>query len=231
MSAVWDKLEDCQHRITELLDKHCSPVEDAELERFNQPENGWINLVWSSKDVRRAHVDVVDARSTKRPWMMHVCVFPVLDNNSPIYGFDVIAGENKITGAFHDFSQSSGPADHALYTWYEDTVADYIPTKARKLPEWAENIFSPSMIAAGNVSKEDEIDNIVNYAVENLEVYLESLAQYSDTADRTATANAQDYYCENQQQNPHTPRVMKSLGLSDEDVEIFCKDVLFPKIT
>jgi hypothetical protein len=87
------------------------------------------------------------------------------------------------------------------------------------------------MIAAGNVSKEDEIDNIVNYAVENLEVYLESLAQYSDTADRTATANAQDYYCENQQQNPHTPRVMKSLGLSDEDVEIFCKDVLFPKIT
>ena len=40
----------------------------------------------------------------------------------------------------------------------------------------------------------------------------------------------QNYYCHNQQQNPHTPRVMKSLGLNEADVELFCTDALFPKI-
>ena len=36
--------------------------------------------------------------------MAHVCLFPELTNGGPIYGFDIIAGKNKVTGAFHDFS-------------------------------------------------------------------------------------------------------------------------------
>ena len=31
------------------------------------------------------------------------------------------------------------------------------------------------------------------------------------------------------QQNPHTPNVMKSPGPPEEDVDVFCKDMLFPK--
>jgi hypothetical protein len=42
---------------------------------------------------------------------------------------------------------------------------------------------------------------------------------------------AQNYYCENQQKNPHTPRTMKSLGLDEADVDKFCTDMLFPKLT
>ena len=34
----------------------------------------------------------------------HVCLFPELTNGGPIYGFDIISGKNKVTGAFHDFS-------------------------------------------------------------------------------------------------------------------------------
>ena len=41
---------------------------------------------------------------------------------------------------------------------------------------------------------------------------------------------AQNYYCEHQQQNPHTPRVMQSLGLPEEDIKLFCQDNLFPTI-
>jgi len=44
------------------------------------------------------------------------------------------------------------------------------------------------------------------------------------------TIEAQNYYCHNQQQNPHTPRTMKSLGLDEADVDKFCTDMLFPKI-
>ena len=47
---------------------------------------------------------------------------------------------------------------------------------------------------------------------------------------REDVIKAQNYYCEHQQQNPHTPRVMQRLGLPDEDIKLFCEDNLFQKI-
>lgn len=226
---VWDKLVECQARMTNLLEEHLEQHDEPGLERFNQPESGWINQVWRSKDVRRAHIDVVDSRENKGLWMMHVCIFPDLTNDSPIYGFDVIAGQRKITGAFHDFSESSGGSEHALVEWFGHAVEEFVPSKERNLPEWAKNIFSDSMIAAGNVQDPDEIDAIVDLAVNNLSVYLESLPEYTGYGNTELTLGCQNYYAHNQQQNPHTPRVMKSLGLNDADVDVFCTDVLFPK--
>ena len=44
------------------------------------------------------------------------------------------------------------------------------------------------------------------------------------------TTEAQNYYCSNQKQNPHTPKVMASLGLDEEDVRVFIQECLFPEI-
>ena len=44
------------------------------------------------------------------------------------------------------------------------------------------------------------------------------------------TTENQNYYAQNQKQNPHTPKVMVSLGLSEEDVRAFIQDCLFPEI-
>jgi phycocyanobilin:ferredoxin oxidoreductase len=230
MSVIWNKLIECQNDIIDLFNNYAEEVQEEGLDAFNQPDNGWINRVWANSDVRRAHIDVVDARESKGLWMMHVCCFPVLTNDAPIYGFDVIAGKNKMTGAFHDFSASSGGEDHPLLQWYQDEVADFIPSKKRELPEWAQNIFSPSMIAAGNVNTEEEATAIVDLALNNLKVWFESVPQYTGNANIDLTAGSQNYYCHNQQQNPHTPRVMKSLGLNEADVDKFCTDLLFPKI-
>jgi len=92
------------------------------------------------------------------------------------------------------------------------------------------NIFSGSMIAAGNVRTDEEAKAIVQLAIDNLKVYFDSICDYNDTAKEEDTITAQNYYCHNQQQNPHTPKVMKSLGLKEADVELFCTDALFPKI-
>ena len=226
---IWDKLIDCKEEILNIFNDHATEIEEPGLAYFNQPENGWINRVWANKDVRRAHIDVVDVRDSKGLWMMHVCCFPVLTNDAPIYGFDVIAGKNKMTGAFHDFSPSPDP-QHPLVQWYEDEVSDFIPSKKRELPEWATNIFTPSMIAAGNVNSEEEADAIITLALANLKVWFESVPEYTGNANIDITSGAQNYYCHNQQQNPHTPRVMKSLGLNEADVDKFCTDMLFPKL-
>jgi len=106
LSVLWNNLVNCQNKIIEIFNEKGEEIEEPGLGRFNNPDSGWINRVWSNSNIRRAHIDVVDARNTKGLWMMHVCVFPQLDNDAPIYGFDVIAGAKKITGAFHDFSRT-----------------------------------------------------------------------------------------------------------------------------
>jgi phycocyanobilin:ferredoxin oxidoreductase len=229
MSSIWENLINCKDEILNIFDQYATEVQEKGLTQFNQPENGWINRVWANKDVRRAHIDVVDARESKGLWMMHVCCFPVLTNDAPIYGFDVIAGKNKMTGAFHDFSPSPD-YDHPLVQWYEDAVKDYVPTKKRELPEWAKNIFTDSMIAAGNVNTDEEAQQIIDLALSNLRVWFESVPEYTGNQTADIITGAQNWYCHNQQQNPHTPRVMKSLGLNESDVELFCTDALFPKI-
>ena len=229
MSAIWNKLIDCKEEILDIFDEYAKEIEEPGLSEFNQPDNGWINRVWGNDSVRRAHIDVVDARESKGLWMMHVCCFPVLNNDSPIYGFDVIAGKNKMTGAFHDFSPSA-TFDHPMIDGYKESVEDFIPSKQRELPEWARNIFTDKMLAASNVKAEEEAVAIINIALDNLHAWFDEVPQFDGQGNRDEVIAAQDYYCHNQQKNPHTANVMKSLGLPEEDVEVFCRDMLFPKI-
>jgi len=228
LSVLWNHLIQCQNDIIDIFNDQAVEFDEPGLAHFNS--DTWVNRVWHNDSVRRAHIDVVDARDTKGLWMMHVCVFPVLNNNGPIYGFDVIAGKNKMTGAFHDFSASSGGEDHPMIDGYKEAVAEFIPSKQRQLPEWATNIFTDKMLAAGNVRTEEEAVAIIDLALDNLRAYFDEIGEFDGTGDRETTIAAQNYYCHNQQQNPHTPRTMKSLGLDEADVDKFCTDMLFPKI-
>jgi hypothetical protein len=84
------------------------------------------------------------------------------------------------------------------------------------------------MVAAGNVQDEEELEQIFAMAKTTLAYYLETVGETNNTANDTT--EAQNFYCENQKQNPHTPRVMVSLGLSEEDVRHFIQECLFPEI-
>ncbi len=230
VSTIWSKLIDCKDDIIDIFNEQATEIQEDGLDYFNRPDSGWINRVWSNDNVRRAHIDVVDARDTKGLWMMHVCIFPTLDNPAPIYGFDVIAGKNKMTGAFHDFSPSADP-DHPMIQGYFDSVEHFVPEKQRELPEWARNIFTGKMLAAGNVKTEEEATEIIQIALSNLHAYFEEVGESKGEGAPDLVAACQNYYCENQQKNPHTANVMKSLGLPEEDVDRFCTDMLFPKLT
>ena len=225
MSKVWDTLIEIQHLLENSFDNTGTEIFEPGMDRFNQP--GWVNRVWTSDSYRRAHVDVVDARETKGLWMMHCCIFPHTHNPAPIYGFDVVAGKNKMTGCFHDYSKAGDP-ERPMMEWFADEVAKLEWRKPRPLPEWATNIFSPSMVAAGNVQDEEELDQIISMAKTTLAHYLETVGETNNTA--VDTTAEQNYYAQNQKQNPHTPRVMVSLGLSEEDVQVFIQECLFPEI-
>jgi hypothetical protein len=115
-----------------------------------------------------------------------------------------------------------------MIEWFRDEVAKLEWRKQRELPEWAKRIFTESMVAAGNVSDESELAQISELASYNLRHYLSAVSETNNTAlDTTAHQN---YYCDNQKQNPHTPKVMASLGLNEADIAVFIQDCLFPEI-
>jgi phycocyanobilin:ferredoxin oxidoreductase len=225
MSNAWSTLIKVQDYFIESFNKSGHEVNEPGMDRFNQP--GWVNRVWTSDNYRRAHVDVVDARDTKGLWMMHCCIFPHIHNPAPIFGFDVIAGKNRITGCFYDYSPAGDP-EHPMIDYFAEQAQKLAWVKTRKLPDWAERIFSPSMVAASNVMEENEIEQIYRMAIAGVDHYLECVSETNNTANDTT--EAQNFYAQNQKMNPHTPRVMASLGLNEEDVRVFIQECLFPEI-
>ena len=224
---IWERLIKLEKEIIEVLDKHLIEYKEPGMDRFNKP--GWTNRTWSNMSIRRAHVDVVDARESKGLWMAHICLFPMKKNGGPIYGFDIIAGKSKITGAFHDFSPLL-KKEHPLTRWFIEENKWFKPSKVRELPDWAKAIFSEGMIAAGNVREERELNQICTLAVSNLNAYIDKIGHYNSDSNEEDVIRAQNFYCENQQKNPHTPKTMQSLGLPEEDIKLFCADNLFPTI-
>ena len=224
---IWNHLIEWQDEVVQNLNLVAKRVEEPGMDRFNQP--GWVNLVWASDWARRIHLDVVDARDTRGLWMMHFCVFPHLDNAGPIYGLDVIAGKNKVTGFFHDFSPTVDLA-HPLIDTFGDVLKEESWKKERELPEWAQAIFSKHMLAVGNVNTEDELLKLLQISYANLQDYSAEIQKYAGTCTDDEGKTAQNRYAYYQKQNPHTPRTMTALGLNEEDVKVFVQECLFPDI-
>jgi len=219
---VWDPLITLQSEIETIFDQNLERYQEEHLDRFNRP--GWVNLTWKSDKFRRAHIDVVDARESKKLWMMHVCIFPHVTSGAPIYGFDVISGPSKVTGAFHDFSPVN-PNDPAL-NYFADEAVKSSWSKERELPDWARAIFSSHMVAAGNIQTDDEIQRIVSLVLANTLWYVKDMP----VGDDMAATDAHNRYAHFQKMNPHTPRTMKALGLNEEDVDFFVSKCLFPVV-
>lgn len=189
-------------------------------------KQGLRDLVFSSAKYRRAHISIVDARESKKLWLLHVTVFPHVNDCSPIFGFDVICGPTKVSGAFHDFS-NAGDSGHPMMVWFAEQTKNLIWNKKRELPEWAKHIFSDSMVAIGAVG-EEELDLFVKLGLNNLDHYLENVG---DTTNFFANFRImQNNYCHYQRQNPHTPNTLVNLGFTREEAIDFFHEVLFPEV-
>lgn len=217
--------------IFDRLLQHAADIESILAARGSlvPPEKhyDWTNLIYQGPLARRMHLDVIDMRAARKLYMMHLCVFPHTDDGAPIYGFDIVAGPNTVTGAFHDYSPID--PDHPFNDWFRERVQGYEWSKPRKLPEWATRIFSKNIIAAGSINKESELVEVLNLSRETLVYYLDNIERTRLLKDADYKEK-QNFYCQNQKQNPHTPRVLQALGFSQEMVHDFIHKDLFPEL-
>ena len=226
---IWDHLIKWKDEILSILDRDCEEYSEAGMEKFNK--ESWTNRTWKNKKVRRVHFEIVDARDTRGQYMLHLSLFPNLENGGPIYGLDAIASKSKVR-YFHDYSPLL-VKEHSLSKYFIEESIWFKPSKPRKRAAWATEIFSEGVISGGNIKDEKEINQICTLATSNLESYLDKISDFDGDSKKEDVIKGQNFYCEsfqNQQQNPHTPSVLQSLGLPEEDVTTFCADNLFPKI-
>jgi len=181
---------------------------------------------YSSMRYRRAHISTIDARETKKLYLLHVTVFPHTNDPSPIFGFDIVCGPTKVSGAFHDFSISGDPTS-PMWEWFNDKVANLEWNKPRELPDWGKQIFSKAMVAIGAVG-EEELDAFIKLGLETLDFYMSNvgLAQQSGADFHMA----QNRYCYYQKQNPRTPASLQHLGFTEQEALDYVNSKLFPEL-
>lgn len=221
MMEIWNTIETLSKTLENKFNISGYEFNDSVRQKYD-----WHNQLWSSLRYRRAHIEIVDKRQSHGIYILHSTVFPHYNDPSPIWGFDVICGRNKITGAFHDFS-SAGQSDHSMIKWFSDHVKNVSWNKQRQLPEWAQMIFSHSMIAAGNIQDFEEVDKLCNLALETLDYYLENVG-----LSQTCGADfhmAQNRYCYYQKQNPQVEKSMVAMGVPRDTILKFVDEVLFPE--
>lgn len=173
---------------------------------------GWDNYRYTSPIYRLAHVEKFVQEKFA---VIHVCIFPHIDDPSPIFGFDVIAGEQKATGLFFDLSPTVKPGQK---------FTDLEVERSREKPEWG-NIFSDHWVACRPTLT--EFERIADEAVRVLEQYLMKL--YQEKTEPRFVIEAQNRYCRQQKQNTHTFAALRNL-LGEDGAREFMNTVLFPEI-
>ena len=92
------------------------------------------------------------------------------------------------------------------------------------------------MVAAGNINTDFELDVVLEISKKSLIYYLDNIKPnrpgltYDEQVAKYDYTHQQNYYCQQQKQNPHTPRVLKTLGFNDAQVHDYIHKELFPEI-
>jgi hypothetical protein len=182
-----------------------------EINPLYTPDYGWENYRFESPKFRLAHIEIF---KQEKFGVVHCCIFPHATDPAPIFGFDVIAGVNKVTGLFLDLSPTVMPVEPFI---------NITANSERIRPEWGD-IFSEHWLACRPSS--EELIQIGDESLKIMEKYLKSLGNKSDPL---PIIQAQNYYCSQQQSNPHTRKALVNL-IGIEKTEEFMTKILFPKI-
>ncbi len=179
----------------------------------------WDNELLTSRSFRRAHVEMFHL--PERLSVLHVCVFPHLDDPASIFGFDMIAGQSRVTGIFLDLSPVT---QHPPVPGLHDVLGGLALTgfaARRTLPAWGD-IFSGDVLAIRPIDM-DEVWRAIDLARKALDGVLAEPRRPPDNA----AAAGQARYIRGQRQNEHTLRMLANL-IGPDPARSFIDQVLFP---
>jgi hypothetical protein len=184
----------------------------------------WHNLIGAAPAFRRAHLEWLEVPG--RLAVLHLCIFPQLDDTAPIFGFDVIGGQARVTGLFLDLSPVLAAAPRPSLAGLLGATALRGFAEARARPDWGD-VFSDAFLAIRPHSAA-ELGRGIALAQQALAGMLERLGSGQHRgADRKAVLAGQTRYVEAQRCNIHTQRMLAGL-IGEAHATRFVTQSLFP---
>jgi phycocyanobilin:ferredoxin oxidoreductase len=172
------------------------------------------NLCYQAPQFRKLHLELAQVGSGLD--ILHCVMFPNPEYALPIFGADIVGGRGgAISAAIADLSPIS--AERSLPVSYHQALSalpDLNFLQPRALPEWAD-IFSEFCLFVRPMGEQEEqafLQRVRDFLTIHCQIAIAEKALTSDREVANAIAG-QQYYCEKQQQNDKTRRVLeKSFG-------------------
>lgn len=199
--------------------KSCQIVSNSE-QLLDQCE--WNNYIFTNSIIRYGHIEYFRSLNDKVE-VVHVVFWPTPYIDLPIYGFDVIALNGKVTGLFCDLTCGEKP-DSLIYK-LQELNSIYIAFK-RPLPEWGE-FFSKNFLILAPGEKLLDITNccldlfkdFLSFTINNLTLL--------DKQKARQRIEAHNNYSVNQRKNTKTQKAL-ACYIGEENSIKFINEILFP---
>lgn len=188
------------------------------------------NHCYQTPQFRKLHLELAQVGNGLD--ILHCVMFPKPDYALPIFGADLVGGRGGISAAIADLSPVN--AERSLPTHYHQALTA-LPllsfSQPRDLPAWAD-IFSEFCLFVRPVGAEEEaafLQRIREFLTIHCQV-ASTTAPLTSDADIAQMVAGQQYYCNKQQQNDKTRRVLeKSFGT--EWTDRYMTTMLFDAVT
>jgi phycocyanobilin:ferredoxin oxidoreductase len=171
------------------------------------------NLCYQTPQFRKLHLELAQVGNNLD--ILHCVMFPNPDYSLPIFGADIVAGRGSIGAAIVDLSPVN--ADRSLPQTYHSRLAEldlHEFTQPRELPAWGD-IFSDYCLFVRPVDTSEEAA-FLHRVEEFLSIHCQMAIQTQPLTAQAQIADilaGQKHYCDRQQQNDKTRRVLeKSFG-------------------
>jgi phycocyanobilin:ferredoxin oxidoreductase len=163
------------------------------------------NHCYQTPQFRKLHLELAKVGGNLD--ILHCVMFPRPDYALPMFGCDLVGGRGQISAAIVDLS----PVTDALPQAYETALAPFSDrtfAQERGLPEWG-TIFSPHCRFIRPDNGEEEAA-FVQLIIDYLTLHCQQAQAMESTPGAQETIRAgQRRYCEQQQKNDKTRRVLE----------------------
>jgi len=226
-SELFDTLRDLSFRLRSLFGEH---MEEYKNPKHTADLKGWSDWFWKSDTIRKAHLKTIEPVGKNKLWLMHINIFPQPHINLPIFGLDIVANPKKISGCFCDYSPITG-GHHPYLDKFSYETEGLTWTRARVMPDWAMEIFSPNIVGAGSIREGEETEQLCSMAYNLASFYCMEMNNPTYAKDKELnTLEAQNKYCRNQKMNKMLHSSILAMGISEERKDQYVENVLFEEV-
>ncbi len=183
------------------------------------------NRCYQTREFRKMHLEL--AKVGNNLDILHCVMFPRPEYPLPMFGCDLVAGRGGISAAIADLSPTS--PDKTLSPEYIQSlsaVAKVNFSELRELPPWAD-IFSEYCLFIRPHNSQEEQD-FLDIAASYLRIHCKQAVKSTPVSlqQQKLYLAGQQYYCNKQQQNDKTRRVLEK-AFGEEWAENYMTTVLF----